>query len=293
MCDHLHSEPVPPGPQRPADGHKGTFGKVLVIGGSIGMSGAVCLSSVAALRSGSGLVTAAIPQSIQAIVANYEPCIMTIGLNTDSDGRLALLPREHVAELLAGKDALAIGPGLGQSPAAAELVATILELPHIPLVLDADALNVAATRSLLAGRKKPGRCVITPHPGEFSRLSNQPVADDDDTRIARAIDFAGTHNVVVALKGHRTVVTDGSRLFVNTTGNSGMATGGSGDVLTGIVASLLGQKMNAFEATALAVHVHGRAGDLAAAELGERGMIASDLLRTLPHAWKQMDSLTT
>ena len=290
MTEQLSIEQVPMLPERPQDGHKGTFGSVLIIGGSIGMSGAVCLSSVSALRSGSGLVTAAVPRSVQMIVAAYEPCVMTIGLDTDSNGQLASVSRKCIEELLAGKDAVAIGPGLGQSVEATELVSLVLEFCRVPLVLDADALNAAANGGLLAKRIKGSACVITPHPGEFARLTGFPITEDEDSRIALSAEFARAHELTVGLKGPRTVVTNGARLFVNATGNSGMATAGSGDILTGIVASLLGQKMHAFEAAALAVNAHGRAGNFAAFELGQRGMIASDLLRTLPKAWEQMEA---
>ena len=293
MSEQFPMEPVPALPGRPENAHKGTFGKVLIIGGSVGMSGAVCLSSVSALRSGSGLVTAAIPQSIQMVVASYEPCVMTIGLSTNSDGLLASLSTERIEELLAGKDAVAIGPGLGQSAAAAELVAAVLEICRVPLILDADALNAAAAHGLLPKRNAESPCVITPHPGEFSLLTGKPISDDEETRISASVEFAMAHKLTVALKGPRTVVTNGERVFMNTTGNSGMATGGSGDVLAGIVTSLLGQKMNAFEAAALAVHAHGRAGDLAESDLGQRGMIASDLLRSLPKAWEKLESVRT
>ncbi|MBC7968023.1 MAG: NAD(P)H-hydrate dehydratase, partial [Fuerstia sp.] len=197
---------------------------------------------------------------------------------------------ERIEELLVGKDAVAIGPGLGQSTAAVELVSLVLKVCRVPLVLDADALNAAAVGGLLAQRNREAACIITPHPGEFARLTGRPISDDEDTRITMSADFARTHELTVVLKGPRTVVTNGARLFVNSTGNSGMATAGSGDVLTGIVASLLGQKMIPFEAAALAVNVHGRAGNSAAFELGQRGMIASDLLRALPKAWEQMES---
>ena len=290
MSEQFSNEQVPMLPDRPQDGHKGTFGRVLIIGGSIGMSGAVCLSSVSALRSGSGLVTAAVPRSVQMIVAAYEPCVMTIGLETDSNGQLAPVSREQIEELLAGKDAVAVGPGLGQTAAATQLVSLVLEYCRVPLVLDADALNAAAMGELLPKRNKASACVITPHPGEFARLTGVPIAEDEDTRIAMSADFARIHELTVVLKGPRSVVTNGARLFVNSTGNSGMATGGSGDVLTGIVASLLGQKMTVFEAAALAVNAHGRAGNFAAFELGQRGMIASDLLMALPKAWDQMES---
>jgi NAD(P)H-hydrate epimerase len=289
MSEQFSIEQVPMLPDRPQDGHKGTFGRVLIIGGSIGMSGAVCLSSVSALRSGSGLVTAAVPRSVQMTVAAYEPCVMTIGLETDSNGQLASLSRERIKELLAGKDAVAIGPGLGQSAEVTELVSLVLEVCRVPLVLDADALNAAAKGGIMAKRNRGSACIITPHPGEFARLTGLPITEDEGTRIAMSADFAKVHELTVVLKGPRTVVTDGTRLFVNTTGNSGMATAGCGDVLTGIVASLLGQKMNAFEAAALAVNAHGRAGNLAAYELGQRAMIASDLLMALPKTWKQME----
>ena len=179
-------------PDRPQDGHKGTFGRVLIIGGSVGMSGAVCLSSVSALRSGSGLVTAAIPRSIQMTVAGWEPCVMTIGLETDSHGQLAALSRERIEELLAGKDVVAIGPGLGQSAEAAKLVSLVLDFCRVPLVLDADALNAVARGGLLAKRNRESACVITPHPGEFARLTGLPVTNDEDTRIAMSADFART-----------------------------------------------------------------------------------------------------
>lgn len=256
----------------------------------MGMSGAMCLSSLSALRTGSGLVTAAVPRSIQLIVAAHEPCVMTLGLEISSNGLLASLSQHQVEELLAGKDAVAIGPGLGQSDAAAELVALVLACCRVPLVLDADALNASAAYNLLSNRRADTPCIITPHPGEFSRLTGKPVADSEETRIAMAVEFAKTHTLTVVLKGPRTVITNGERLFINTTGNSGMATAGSGDVLTGMITSLLGQKMKPFEAAALAVHAHGMAGDTVANQLGQRGMIASDLIAALPGTWQQLDA---
>lgn len=289
--DDLPPNEIVPGlPERPEDAHKGTFGKVLIIGGSVGMSGAVCLSSLAALRSGSGLVTAAVPCSIQAIVAMHEPCVMTLGLECDTDGQLASPSAERVESLLAGKDVIAIGPGLGQSPAAIELLTKVLSACQVPLVIDADALNIAAAHDLFSSHASQVPRVITPHPGEFARLTGKPVAQSEETRLELATEFAKKHSLIVVLKGHRTVITNGERVFINTTGNSGMATAGCGDVLTGMVASLLGQKMDAFEAAVLAVHSHGRAGNIIANELGQRGMIASDLVNALPRAWEQLDA---
>ena len=275
-------------PLRPPDGHKGTFGKIAMIGGSVGMSGAICLASVAALRSGSGLVTAAVPTSIQNIVAIFEPCLMTIGLPDDSDAGLLALPENRVAALLQGRDAIGIGPGMGRSPAASQLLRDVLAQADCPVVVDADGLNIAAEFRMFSAPRNC-QCVITPHPGEFSRLTGRSIVDIEQHREELAQEFADTHQLVVALKGPGTIVTDGTRIYRNTTGNSGMGTGGSGDVLTGIVTSLLGQRLPAFEATALAVHAHGLAGDVAAERFTQRGMIASDLLPCLPEAWRRLE----
>ncbi len=273
---------------RPVDGHKGTFGKVVVIGGSVGMSGSITLSATAALRGGAGLVTAAVPQSIQAIVAGYEPSYMTVALPTDVHGQLDSVGAENVTELLDGKSAVAIGPGLGQSKLAADLVLAVLKQADCPVVLDADALNLAAEFELLHGIRRRSPWVITPHPGEFARLTDESISHVSAHRESLAERFAAEHELIVVLKGANTVVTDGRRTYVNHTGNSGMATGGSGDVLTGLTAAVLGQHADAVEAAILAVYVHGIAGDLAAEALSQRGMIASDLLRFLSAAWRNL-----
>ncbi|APZ91418.1 NAD(P)H-hydrate dehydratase [Fuerstiella marisgermanici] len=273
---------------RPVDGHKGTFGKVAVIGGSLGMSGSITLSATAALRGGAGLVTAAVPQSIQAIVAGYEPSYMTVALPTDVHGQLAAVDADIVTELLDGKSAVAIGPGLGQTKLAADLVLAVLKQADCPVVLDADALNLAAEFELLHGIPRRSRWVITPHPGEFARLTGESISHVSANRESLAERFAAEHELTVVLKGANTVVTDGSRTYVNQTGNSGMATGGSGDILTGLTAAVLGQHADALEGAILAVYVHGIAGDLAAEALSQRGMIASDLLRFLSAAWRNL-----
>ena len=293
-------------PIRPTDGHKGTFGKVLIVGGSIGMSGAVCLSSVAALRSGSGLVTAAVPASIQSVVAAYEPCVMTCGLLSSDDGTLIEPRKAIIRELVDGRDAIAIGPGLGQSRAAVKLVRLVIEYARCPLVLDADALNICATESLLIDGAPHGPRVITPHPGEFARLTAATIDTVQSKHEELAAQFASATGTIVVLKGpgprqssagqpvaetvvhSGTVVTNGTHVLRNSTGNAGMATGGSGDVLTGIVTSLLGQGMVPIDAASLAVHVHGLAGDIAAERFTQRGMIASDLLTCLPDAWRSV-----
>lgn len=278
---------LPALPTRPVDGHKGTFGRIAIIGGSGGMSGAVCLAAMAALRSGSGLVTAVVPQSIQAIVAGHEPCMMTRGL-VDENQQFQRISPKILSEILDGRHAVCCGPGLGVSAGTAGIVSDLLEVAVCPLVLDADALNVAAAQKLLE-RPRPGTCIVTPHPGEFSRLTGTPIPETRTERERQAIFYANRHGIIVVLKGPGTVVTDGQRIYRNTTGNSGMATGGSGDVLSGIVTSLLGQGIAPFDAACIAVHVHGMAGDLAADALTERGMIASDLIRFLPHAWSDCE----
>ena len=282
---------LPALPPRPAAGHKGTFGKVAVVGGSAGMSGAVCLSSVAALRTGSGLVTAVVPASIQPLVAMYEPCIMTCGL-PDSDAGLLPLTDAQLRQIWGGRDAVAAGPGLGQGPARLALVRGLVEGCECPLVLDADALNLAAADRMLvvdASRRAGRTIVLTPHPGEFSRLTGLSVSQIEADRTGVAAEFARQSGAVVILKGPGTVVTDGVRTWVNSTGNSGLATAGSGDVLTGIVVSLLGQGLGGFEAAAIAACAHGLAGDAAADRWTRRALIASDLLDFLPAAWRQLD----
>lgn len=279
---------LPSIPRRPDYGHKGTFGKVAIVGGSVGMSGAMCLASVAALRTGSGLVTAIVPRTIQPVVASFEPCVMTIGLKDDAETGLIAPSTSVVTAFLEDKDAVGIGPGLGRSPAAAELLRGILLNADCPLIVDADGLNLAAEHGLFSDRRSCP-CVVTPHVGEFSRLSGRSIADIELYRDEIAREYAATWNLIVVLKGPGTIVTDGNRLYRNTTGNSGMATAGSGDVLTGIITSLAGQKLPAFEAAALGVYSHGLAGDLAANRWTERGMIASDLLPALPEVWRQLE----
>lgn len=278
-------------PHRPADGHKGTFGRVLLIGGSTGMSGSIALSSKAALRSGSGLVTAAIPAAIQSIVAGLDPCYTTIGLPCASDGQLHPVPPSDVRELVAGYDAIGIGPGLGQSAAAAEMLPSVLRDARCPVILDADALNLAATHALLTAGdfQSDHPIILTPHPGEFSRLTGLSIGEITADREKTAVEFARQHGLVIVLKGAATVVTDGRSVYVNDTGNAGMATGGSGDVLTGVVTSFVGQGLPPLEAAALAVHLHGLAGDLAAELLSERALIATDVLEHLPAACRTME----
>jgi NAD(P)H-hydrate epimerase len=275
---------VPRLPPRPLDSNKGTFGRVLIVSGSRGMSGAAVLCAGAALRGGAGLVRLAVPESILPIVASANPCYTTAPLAEDDHGRLTAVALPELLELVRGNTAVGMGPGLGQSAEVGRIVTAILEHPHTPLVLDADALNVLAGRLEPLG-KHQGSVILTPHPGEFARLVGCDIPTVQARREEMAARFAATHGVVLILKGHRTVVTDGRRLYLNTTGNPGMATGGSGDVLTGLLAALVGQKLETFAAAQLGVYLHGLAGDLARAQMGEPSLIATDLLHFLPQAF--------
>jgi NAD(P)H-hydrate epimerase len=192
--------------------------------------------------------------------------------------------RRVLSRLIERADVLAIGPGLGQSPEIRDLVHAVIEEVKIPTLLDADALNALAGQTeTLADLRRP--VVLTPHPGEFARLTNRTIAEIQSDREGHAIALAQADHLVLVLKGHRSVVTDGYRIFVNTTGNPGMATGGAGDVLTGVIAALMCQKLGAFEAAQLGVHVHGLAGDIARDQNGEIGLIAGDIVDSLPDAF--------
>ena len=281
------SAPLPRLPARPADSHKGDYGRALLIGGSRGMSGAISLAGLAALRSGAGLVTLAVPRTIQDVVAAFSPCYMTRELA--DDGRFVVA--NAADEILKGAEqatAAAIGPGLGRGTATTDFVTRVYRELAAPLVVDADALFALASEP--AG-PAAGPRILTPHPGEFSRLTGRPL--DAKQRIDEAVELAkkwsaAGGNIVVVLKGQHTVVTDGRRLSLNQTGNPGMATGGTGDVLTGVITALLCQGLSPFDAARLGVHVHGLAGDLAAEKLGQVSLIASDLLDFLPVAFQNI-----
>lgn len=281
---------LPKLPLRSIDAHKGTYGKVCLVAGSEGMSGAACLAGFGALRSGSGLVTLIVPGSILGIVAGVEPSWLTKGVANDEEGRLDRAALHEINALMDGQTAAAIGPGLGQSKAIRRIVQHVYRNSSIPLLVDADGLNAFVGRVDRMSQHAAPR-ILTPHPGEFSRLTGTSIAEVQLNRESMAIQFAASHNVILVLKGRETVITDGSRVAVNQTGNSGMATGGTGDVLTGVITSLAGQGMDAFEAAQLGVHVHGLAGDIAAKHLGERSLIASDVHSFLAAAWQELTSL--
>jgi NAD(P)H-hydrate epimerase len=277
------AEPLPRLPPRAPDAHKGAFGLALVVGGSRGMTGAVALSGMSALRGGAGLVRLAVPDVCLETVAALEPSYMTVGLPGDRAGRIALAAREKIVQLSATATVVAYGPGTGRSLGLSVLVPWLYEHLDRPMVIDADGLNALASRPERLARPGGPR-ILTPHPGEFARLiGRKPAAEE---RADAAAELAARCGVVVVLKGHRTCTTDGRRRAINTTGNPGMATGGTGDVLTGLIAALVCQGLGPYDAARLGVFLHGLAGDLAADELGQVSMIASDLVRYLPKAFQ-------
>lgn len=267
-------------PDRPENGHKGTFGKILLLCGSRGYTGAAALAAMGALRSGAGLVYLAVPESIYAIeaVKLTEPIVLPL---RDCDGTYSENAAAEVLTLLDGKDAVLVGPGIGQSDGSAAVVRTVLNHFHGPVVLDADGINVLKQhKDILRGRTSP--TVLTPHDGEFLRFGG--VLSED--RIASAAAFAAEYGAILLLKGHRTIITDGMRTYCNHTGNPGMATGGSGDVLAGIIVSLLGQGIPPLEAAACGAWLHGSAGNVCAKEIGQYGMLPRDMLNVLPRLMK-------
>ena len=279
----MSETPLPQLPPRDPESHKGDYGRALLIGGSRGMSGAIALAGMATLRSGAGLVTLGVPEACLVTVAAFEPSYMTLPLPCDAAGRLRHDAAQQLTEPLEVATAVACGPGWGRSTALAQLAQGLFTKIAQPTVFDADALNglvaAGATLSHHAGPR-----ILTPHPGEFARLVGEDL--EADARSERAVQLARDAGLIVVLKGHRTLITDGTEVFHNTTGNAGMATGGCGDVLTGVITGLLCQGLTPLEAARLGVYLHGRAGDLAAEQLGEVSLIASDLLAYLPAAFR-------
>ena len=266
-------------PDRKPDSHKGDYGRVLLLCGSRGYTGAAALAAMGALRSGAGLVYLGVPESIyeiEAIKLN-EPIVFPL---PDEGGKLSENAIPEILDMLPQMDALLIGCGLGRSQGTLAVVEAVLRNANCPVVLDADGINLIAThKDILRVRHAP--TILTPHAGEFARLG-YPGAD----RYTEALSFAENYGCILLLKGHETLITDGKTCYQNSTGNPGMATGGSGDVLAGMIVSLLGQGLPALTASACGAWLHGAAGDLCAAELGQYGMLPSDLLEVLPRLMK-------
>ena len=279
-------------PARAADSHKGDFGRVLIVAGSIGRTGAAHLAALGAMRSGAGLVTVATPRSCVPVIASMAPEYMTEGLDETTAGTVDYAALDRILDVQT--DIIAVGPGLGQSPGTEAFVHGLLERSGVPLVLDADALNAfVGDPDRLAGREEID-VVITPHPGEMARLLQTSIEDVQRDRVRAAREFAAAHRVHVVLKGHRTVIAapDG-RTFVNLTGNAGMATGGTGDLLTGMIAAWFAQLLDAEAACKLAVYVHGTAGDLAEADEGEVSLIAGDVASRIGDALLELTARRT
>ena len=267
-------------PERDVNAHKGNFGRLLLLCGSLGYTGAAYFSAMGALRSGAGLVFLGVPESIYAIeaVKLNEPIVFPL---PEQDGKLSETAIPEILDRLPKMDAVLIGPGLGQSGGTLAVVKAVLENAACPVVLDADGINVLARhKDILRGRKMP--TILTPHDGEFVRLGG--VIGDD--RMAAAKAMARDLGCIVLLKGHHTCITDGVTGYVNPTGNPGMAVGGSGDVLAGIITGLLGQGLASLDAAACGAWLHGAAGDLCAKELGQYGMLPTDMLHALPRLMK-------
>jgi ADP-dependent NAD(P)H-hydrate dehydratase len=274
---------------RPPDSNKGNYGRVLVVAGSRGMSGAAVLCGTAALRGGAGLVTVAVPEEILPIVAAGNPCYLTASLPQDNEGKFSDLAEKRIHELAKLNTVVALGPGVGRSAVLNQLIPNLIRTLEIPIVLDADGLNALQGQAdRLNDHAAP--VILTPHPGEFARLLGCDVPTVQARRQELAVQFAEKHNLVLVLKGHGTVVTDGRLVYQNRTGNPGMATGGTGDVLTGLIAALLGQGLEPFAAAQLGVYLHGLAGDLAQEDFGQVSLIASDLLTYLPQAFRYYGS---
>jgi ADP-dependent NAD(P)H-hydrate dehydratase / NAD(P)H-hydrate epimerase len=275
---------------RPPDSNKGNFGHVLVIGGAVGKAGSVAMAGMAALRAGAGLSTVGTPKSVLPTVAGFHPELMTEPLEETEAGTISkrVLGYGHVDSLAKDKTVLAIGPGISRHVETADVVRNIVKKFSQPMVLDADGLNAFEGRAdELAGRGRS--LVITPHPGEMARLIGSTAAAVQKDRLNIARDFAREHELIVVLKGYRTLVAapDGT-VWVNTTGNPGMATGGTGDILTGMTAGLVAQHpQRVLEAVCAAVHLHGLAGDVACETMGEHSLVATDLLTALPEAFRR------
>ncbi len=285
--------PLPKLPPRKPDGHKGDYGRALLIGGSYGMAGAISLAGMACLRSGAGLVRLAVASHTLPLVAAHDPCYMTTALSCSGTSGDFLLRAtlDELKPVIETATCVAIGPGLGQSATRTKLVKHVYETLSQPLVVDADGLNALAAlaQQELQPPKHAGPRILTPHPGEFSRLANQKF-DSREAQIAAAKKLALAWDVVLVLKGQHTLITDGQQHELNQTGNPGMATGGSGDVLTGIITALVCQGLSPYDAAVLGCHVHGLAGDLAAEEVGQVSLIATDIVRYLPGAFRREES---
>jgi NAD(P)H-hydrate epimerase len=274
-------------PPRYRHSHKGTYGRVFVTGASTGMTGAAALAGEAASRVGAGLVTVGVPKSLNPILESKLTEVMSLPLRETDEGTLTLDAGSQILEFVVRtRSILAIGPGLSQHPETVALVHNLIRESDCPIVIDADGLNaLAKSKELLSSLRS--QTVLTPHPGEMARLIDGTVPEVERDRIGIAQRFAQEHNVTLVLKGAPTVIASGNgAVWINSTGNPGMATGGMGDVLTGVIAGLIAQKTSSHDAAVLGVYLHGLAGDIAAESIGAHGLMARDVLEALPTAVK-------
>lgn len=288
--DFLNDETIHPMlHRRDRQAHKGHFGHCLIIAGSVGKTGAAAMSANSAVRAGSGLVTLAVAESLHQVIEIKTTEVMTVALPDSNSGYLTSSAFPTIEKLLAGKDAVAIGPGLDRRPGTTSLVQNIVESVSLPLVIDADGLNALAEDIGVLRRKKSATVVLTPHPGEMARLLGTSIPDVEAIRISVAQEFARNYGIYLVLKGARTIIASpAGTAAINGSGNPGMATGGMGDVLTGILTSLLGQGYSGWDACRLGVFLHGYAADMVAEEKGEIGITASDVQEMLPYAYNKM-----
>lgn len=275
-------------PKRKANSHKGDYGHILILAGSAGLTGAAYLCSEAALLCGSGLVTLGIPKSLNIVMEMKLTEVMTKPLAETKQLSLSLKSYREIIKLIKKIDALAIGPGLSTNAQTQKLVIKLIASINKPFVLDADGINAVA-KNLAILNKVNSELVITPHPGEMSRLTGLKIEEIQNNRKKIAQDFAAKHRLTLVLKGDKTIVANSKKeIYINNTGNPGMASGGCGDVLTGMIAAFLGQKIEPFIASKLAVYLHGFTGDLAAEEKSEISLRATDILDKLPQAIKSV-----
>lgn len=277
-------------PFRPTNSHKGDYGRVLVVAGSLGMAGAACLAAEGALRSGAGLVTLAVPESVYVPVASRLTEVMVVPVPGTETGTMALNALPVISEMMEKSDVLLLGPGLSTEVETVEVVRELISFANKPLVVDADGLNALAGQTDIIKRVKVP-LIMTPHPGEMSRLTGLSTGKVQQNRLQEALTRAAQWGVLLVLKGSRTVVaTPEGKIYVNPTGNPGMATGGSGDVLSGIIAGLAAQGMEPERAAAAGVYLHGAAGDSAALEKGMMGLVAGDIVGYLPDVIKSLEN---
>ena len=267
-------------PKRSCYAHKGDMGRLLLLCGSRGYTGAAALAAMAALRSGAGLVYLGVPETIYEIEATKltEPIVIALD---DSNGMLAIQAIDSIDKLLSNMDVVLIGPGIGISEDTQQVVKHVLETFSGPVVLDADGITLMKSHKNVL-RDRTGPTILTPHEGEFCRFTGMPI----NNRVTDAENLAKSLGCVLVLKGHETVITDGNTVYINQTGNPGMAVGGSGDVLAGVITALIGQGIPSLEAAAVGAWLHGAAGDICAKEIGQYGMLPSDMLQVLPRLMK-------